>query len=208
MSLYRLGPRPPSPALSSVPWPSQTGASRKTSIKPGCGSGPIAPSIGSAKANRPVSDAFASGAQKPVHRQHAREYHAFFRRDDTAKKACTEREAGPRAGESFAPSSSQAAPQPGFEPGTLRLTAGRDAVSRSLLNLAARCQIARRRQQNQTTSDFRFVPLLASLCRYLLHSKGKKRAMSPGKDRTQRRRSSFGEGHSRWPRKEVLIWKR
>jgi hypothetical protein len=50
------------------------------------------------------------------------------------------------------------APQAGFEPATLRLTAGINGVSRALREFAARCGIERGARQNWAISDFRFVP--------------------------------------------------
>jgi hypothetical protein len=81
-------------------------------------------------------------------------------------------------------------------PTTLGVTGGKNDVRRYLLDLAERCRIVPCGQQNQAISDFRPVLLFATLCRYLLHAKGKKRATSRTKASPQSGRSSFGEGQS------------
>jgi hypothetical protein len=70
------------------------------------------------------------------------------------------------------------APRAGFEPATLRLTAGTNGVSRPLRDVAASCQIERRARRDRATSDLRLVPAFAGLCRALRSPKGKKRATS------------------------------
>jgi hypothetical protein len=68
------------------------------------------------------------------------------------------------------------APQAGLEPATLRLTGGKNGISRSLLALAAHCRIVHRGLQNHAIFDFRLVRLVAAPCRPLWRPKGKKRA--------------------------------
>jgi hypothetical protein len=68
------------------------------------------------------------------------------------------------------------APQAGFEPATLRLTGGKNGVSRSLRPCAGRCRSVRHHSKNPAISDLRFVPPFAAVCCSLLHRKGKKRA--------------------------------
>ena len=68
------------------------------------------------------------------------------------------------------------APQAGFEPATLRLTAGKRNVSRALPPCAGGCRIARHHSKNPAIFGLRFVPALAAICRSLVHRKGKKRA--------------------------------
>jgi hypothetical protein len=77
------------------------------------------------------------------------------------------------------------APRAGFEPATLRLTAGTNGVSRALPEVAALCWIERRVHRNGATSDLRPVPALAGLCRRVLHRKGKERATSKLTERAQ-----------------------
>src|SRR5262245_14716972 len=70
------------------------------------------------------------------------------------------------------------APQAGLEPATLRLTAGKDSVSRPLPHFAGSCWTLRSSPKNQAVFRFRLVPAFAALCRSLLLRKGKKRATS------------------------------
>jgi hypothetical protein len=89
------------------------------------------------------------------------------------------------------------APQVGFEPTTLRLTGGKNLVSRALLTLVLRCRNLRPHLGYRAILDFRLVPLFAAVCRPLLPPKGKKRATSQRRSPGRRRRSSFGEGQVR-----------
>src|SRR5205814_3768184 len=79
----------------------------------------------------------------------------------------------------------------GFEPATLRLTAGKRNVSRPLRACAGHCRIERHRSQNRVLFDLRFVWRLAAVCCSLLLRKGKKRATSTDRPPEQRCRFSL-----------------
>jgi hypothetical protein len=70
------------------------------------------------------------------------------------------------------------APQPGLEPGTLRLTGGKSVVSRTLPQCAGRRRIGQRHSENRTICGFRCVPPFAVVFRSLLHRLGKNWATS------------------------------
>jgi hypothetical protein len=73
------------------------------------------------------------------------------------------------------------APQAGFEPATLRLTGGKNEISRALPPFAGLCRTLRQPAKNLTVFRFRPMPGFAALCRSLLPPKGKKRATSQPK---------------------------
>jgi hypothetical protein len=75
------------------------------------------------------------------------------------------------------------APQAGFEPATLRLTGGKNELSRALPPFAGRCRTVRQPSKNLAVFRFRLMPGFAALCRSLLLPKGKKRATSQLKPR-------------------------
>jgi hypothetical protein len=68
------------------------------------------------------------------------------------------------------------APQAGFEPATLRLTGGKNEISRALPSFAGICRTLRQPAKNLAIFRFRPLPRFAGLCRPLLQPKGKKRA--------------------------------
>jgi hypothetical protein len=70
---------------------------------------------------------------------------------------------------------------PGFEPATLRLTGGKNELSRALPPFAGLCRTLRQPAKNLPILRFRLMPGFAALCRPLLLPKGKKRATS-GRD--------------------------
>ena len=89
---------------------------------------------------------------------------------------------------------SSAAPQPGFEPGTLRLTGGTRSVSRPLRRCAGRCRIAhhpRRVRQCSTFALCRPLRPFAVPCCFQRARKGQRL-----KGFSRRCRSSIGEGQA------------
>ena len=75
------------------------------------------------------------------------------------------------------------APQPGLEPGTLRLTGGTGAGSRRLLTVASHCRIPHLARKNRVHFQFRLVRPFAATCCALLWRKGKNRATSSRRSR-------------------------